>query len=112
MVVWAFDADVFHLAPFVWIRGAAGAELVLEQRFDLLQAPGFGLWQAAVNEDETQQGHAGVEEESTWKQENAPVTEDFRRPTRLLGVFTAIYRQTYFYSFINSSRSKHGRAWG
>lgn len=85
MVVWAFDADVFHLAPFVWIRGAAGAELVLEQRFDLLQAPALGLWQAAVNEDETQQGRAGVEEESAWKQENTPVTEDIQRRTNRWG---------------------------
>lgn len=87
MVVWAFDADVFDLAPFVRIRGAAGAELVLEQRFDLLQAPGFGLRQAAVDEEETQQGHAGVEEEGSWEQNNTAVTEEFQRRRDCWGFF-------------------------
>ena len=70
MVVWTFDSDVFDLPALVWIRGAAGAELVFEQRFDLLQTAGFGLRQAAVDEEETQQSQAGVEEENSWEGEN------------------------------------------
>ena len=67
MVVGALDPDVLHLPALVRVGGAAGAELVLEQRLDLLQAPGLGLRQAAVDEDEAQQGQAGVEEESSWR---------------------------------------------
>lgn len=65
MVVRTFDSDVFDLPRLVRIGDAAGAELVFEQRFDLLQAAAFGLRQAAVDEEEAQQSHAGVEEESS-----------------------------------------------
>lgn len=63
VVVGTFDPDVLHLPTLVRIRGAAGAQLVLKEGFDLLQAPALGLRQASIDEEEAQQGHAGVEEE-------------------------------------------------
>ena len=54
MIVWAFDPDVLDLPSLVRVGGTTGAELVLEQRLDLLQTPAFGLRQASVDEDETQ----------------------------------------------------------
>lgn len=71
MVIGAFDADVLDLPPLVWVRGAAWAELVFKQRLDLLQAPRFGFWQAAIDEEEAQQGHAGVQEKSSWGKQKA-----------------------------------------
>lgn len=64
MVVGTFDSDVLNLSPLVGVRGPAGTELIFEQCLNLLQAPGFGLRQAAVDEDETKQGKTGVKEES------------------------------------------------
>lgn len=78
MVVWTFDPDVLNLPSLIRIRGAARAKVVFEQRFDLLQTAGFGFWQAAICEEETQQGHGGVQEESSWedKAKEHAVTED------------------------------------
>lgn len=63
VVVGAFDPDVLHLPTLIQIRGAAGAQLVLKEGLDLLQASAFGLRQASVDEEEAQQGHAGVKKE-------------------------------------------------
>lgn len=67
VVVWTFDSNVLDLPPFVWIWGAAGAQLVFKQSLDFLQTPAFGLRQTTVDEDEAQQGQTGVEEEGSWE---------------------------------------------
>lgn len=102
MVVWTFDSDVLHLSCLVRVRGAAGTELVFEQRFDLLQTPAFGLRQAAVDEEETQQSHAGVEEERSWE-DNDKITH---RQSQTKGTHrSASWRRV----FIQPQKKKHWR---
>ncbi len=116
MVVWTFDPDVFDLPPLVRIRGAAGTELVFEQRFDLLQTPGLGLWQAAIDEEETQQSQAGVEEEGSWedKTKEHSVTKDShprRQGTRCLDFHQScvtFYKYGRLFSFIDRKRNAGG----
>lgn len=114
MVVWTFDPDVFDLPPLVRIRGAAGTELAFEQRFDLLQTPGFGLRQAAIDEEETQQSQAGVEEEGSWGDETKEhsVTKDSHpQGTRCRDFHQScvtFYKHVRLFSFIDRKTNAGG----
>lgn len=123
MVVWTFDSDVFDLPSLVRIRGAAGAKLGFEQRLDLLQAPAFCLRQAAIDEDETQQSQAGVEEESSWGDETQEHTRSLRTAARKHKEHAAmnfsraasLFRNKFrLFSFIVRIRNTGGdsRSWG
>lgn len=103
MVVWPLDPDVLNLPSLVWIRGTAGTKLVLKQRLNLLQTSSFGLWQTAVDEEETKQGHAGVEEKSPWETKEHNVTMDWHPQTQ--GTLPHLWRALSL--FINGFSFSH-----
>lgn len=110
MVIRTFDTDILDLPALVRVRDATWAELVFKQRLDLLQAPGFSFWQAAIDEEETQQGHAGVQEESSCdKQKHIVVERVEERETSLwvfsINMFALIHHQE------NWVPTKAGNVW-
>lgn len=64
-VVAAFYPDVVDVA--IGRGGSTGAERTGEQVVDVLQLQALGLWEAALDEEQTQHHQTRVHEECPWK---------------------------------------------
>lgn len=69
-VVVAFYPDVVDVAIVIGRGGSTGAELTGEQVLDVLQPQALGLWEAALDEEETQNHQARVHEERPWRRDS------------------------------------------